>query len=100
MDFSSLVALVNQGGPTVAVIVITIVFLSHIEKERAATVAATKTAVDASAMIQKTSIEATLTAHKLCEEKMETLINKVLTVIQENTKGFAELKEIVRPRTR
>lgn len=67
MDFTTAFPMLLQMGSTGAVIFIVIVFLNHIKEEA------------------KLRIE----TYKSCETKL-------IEVIQENTKGFAELKEIIR----
>lgn len=99
MDFTSLVALVNQGGPTVALIVITVIFLDHIRQTTSTAMLANKSAIDSSNAAHKLSTEAALQAHKLCEEKLEMSNQKLIEVVEDNTKAFIELKEIIRQKT-
>ena len=74
MDFSNLIALLPQVGSTGAVIVVVIVFLAHIRKD----------AIDR----QET--------HALCEEKLESITNKCLDTMDNHTRAFTELKDIIR----
>jgi hypothetical protein len=67
MDFTSVFPTLLQLGSTGAVIFVVLVFLAHIKEE------------------SKLSRE----AHVSCSEKM-------MDVVKENTRGFAELREIVR----
>lgn len=100
MDYTNLVNLVTQGGAAASVIVITIVFLNHMREERKISNEASRFAMEASTKAHTVAVDATLAAHKLCEEKLEILTEKVITVVQDSTKGFAELKEILRQAVR
>ena len=81
MDWTPLVASLPQGGSIVAFIIVVVLFLNHI-----------KTKDDQTTMLLKQAQE----THLNCEEKLESIADKCLIVVQDNTKALIELKEAVR----